>query len=643
MLGRRGPFAEAVPEFSVRAEQQAMAEAVEIAISTGSHLVCEAGTGVGKTYAYLVPALLAWAARGSKVIVSTGTKALQEQLFFRDLPAVEGALGITGLQKALLKGRANYVCRYRLARPPSGALPRALAADFSRIETWSHRTRVGDRGELASVPETSPAWALATSDAASCHGTKCEHFDECYVFRARRRALATDFLVVNHHLLFADIGLREEGFGELLPEADAVVVDEAHLAPEIATRFFGEWVSTQAVVNLADEARAALRDDDPAALADVDALEAAARDVRAKLPPGRRREGWRALGGDKSIIPAVSMLRSALEGVALMLASRRERDESTRQAAERSADLEARLCRVLDGEEEGDFVTWVETTARNVSWNRTPLDIASRLAPYLGDGGASWIFTSATVTASGSFRHFTGRMGLEEAEALSLGSPFDYGCQMLGYVPRGLPDPRAAGFHAALADAVVPVLEASGGRAFLLFTSHLGMERCLGSLQGRLPHPLLVQGRAPRSELLERFRRLGNAVLLGTASFWQGVDVRGGSLGCVVIDKLPFASPQDPVLAARMERCRRAGGDPFSEIQLPEAILTLKQGVGRLIRDEVARGVVMFGDRRLMEAGYGHKFVESLPECPMTRELDAVRRFFAPDSGRPAGRPGVLG
>jgi len=624
-----GPLAAAVPGFKRRPQQLEMAEAIRAAIERTEVLVAEAGTGTGKTFAYLAPALLA----GGKVIVSTGTKTLQDQLFDRDLPAVRHALG-SGASIALLKGRANYVCRYRLRRAAEeGAFhSREEAAQIVQIRRFAQTSSSGDRADLAAVPEDAPVWAHATSTRDNCLGQACPDYSDCFVMQARKNALAADVVVINHHLFFADVVLREEGVSELLPACNTVVFDEAHQLPETARLFFGEMVSTSQLIDLARDARLETRaagGGSPELDQLSGRLERAARDLRLSLGEGGGRFGWAQAMRMPEFADAVEALHDALNRLKAPLDSQAERSEGIAACARRVAETLAVLARVRESDAT-DEVRWVEAFAQAARLHLTPLSPAELFQRQMSDHPRAWIFTSATLAVGESFSHFTRELGVPDAGTRRWASPFDFPQQALLYLPRGLPaDPNAQEFTEAVIQAALPVLEASRGRAFLLFTTLRALRRAHELLKGRLPWPLLVQGTGSRSELLERFRSLGNAVLLGSQSFWEGVDVRGEALSLVVIDKLPFAPPDDPVLAARIAAVEARGGSAFTELQLPQAVLQLKQGAGRLIRDETDRGVLMLCDPRLVAKGYGRQIVRSLPPMKLTRELAEVRSFFS--------------
>ena len=626
-----GPLSAKIAGFKQRAQQLELAQAIYDAIESTGTLIAEAGTGTGKTFAYLVPALLT----GGKVLVSTGTKTLQDQLFDRDLPAVRDALAL-GTSIALLKGRANYVCLYRLQRAAREATlgTREEATQLRRIEHFARSTLTGDRSDLPDVPEDAPVWVHATSTRENCLGQECPDYKDCFVMRARRNALAADVVVVNHHLFFADVALRDEGVAELLPACNTVIFDEAHQLPEVARTFFGERVSTTQLIELARDTRLELRAAGGAS-PELDALAArldkAARDLRLAFAETGRMSWAQALARP-SFGEALAALCKAVEACAARLAEQAERSEGLGACARRASDARAMLERLRESESVEE-VRWLEVLAQSVHLHATPLSSAEHFRRQMEDHPRAWIFTSATLAVGDDFGHFRRELGVPEAHARRWSSPFDFAEQALLYLPKGLPeDPNAPGFTDAVVEAALPVLKASGGRAFLLFTTLRALRRAHELLRSRIEYPLLVQGTGSRSELLSRFRSLGNAVLLGSQSFWEGVDVRGEALSVVLIDKLPFAPPDDPVLAARIEGMKAKGGNPFSELQLPQAVLQLKQGAGRLIRDEADRGVLMLCDPRLLTRPYGRRILKSLPPMKLSRALEDVQGFFAAES-----------
>jgi ATP-dependent DNA helicase DinG len=641
VFAAEGPLSRTIADYRPRAQQREMAARIAQAIRAARVLVVEAGTGTGKTVAYLVPALLA----GGKVIISTGTKTLQDQLFRRDLPAVRDALGLP-VTAALLKGRANYVCPYHLARNLEGArLPtREAVRDLHAIARFAEGSRSGDKAELATVAEDSPAWPAATSTRENCLGGKCPDLADCYVMRARREALAADVVVVNHHLFFADVVLRDEGTAELLPACNTVILDEAHQLPETASDFFGETVSTGQLLDLCRDtlAEALASAADVRALQDrVRAVDRTTRDLRLAVGLKEVRAPASAVDRDPAFAAALAALRAALAALAQALAALAERSEGLENCARRATGLAGRIDRWAS-DESGELVRWLEAYTQALALHMTPLSIAASFRRQLDGSPRAWIFTSATLAVGGDFSHYKHELGLDDAEAACWDSPFDYRSNALLYLPSGLPLPNSPEHTDAVVDAAEPVLRASGGRAFLLFTTLRAMRRAHERLAERFRRsrsdlPLLVQGEGTRSELLERFRRLGNAVLLGASSFWEGVDVRGEALSVVVIDKLPFAPPDDPVLAARLEHLRRLGRNPFVEYQVPQAAIALKQGAGRLIRDERDRGVLVLCDPRLVAKPYGRQLLESLPPMRRTRSLAEVEAFLAvPASPAPA-------
>jgi len=624
-----GPLAAQIPGYRLRPQQLEMAQAILDAIQRDAVLVAEAGTGTGKTLAYLAPALLA----GGKVIVSTGTKTLQDQLYDRDLPAMRAALA-SGAVPALLKGRANYVCLHRLERAAVEARlgSREEATQLRRIERFAAATTSGDRADLPDVPDDAPVWQHATSTRENCLGQECPRYKDCFVMKARRGALAADVVVVNHHLFFADVVLRDEGVAELLPACNTLIFDEAHQLPDTARLFFGESVSTGRLIELSRDARLELRAAGGAA-PEFDALagrvDKAARDLRLAFGADTARMGWAQAQARPQFDEALAMLEAALAAFTTALGAQAERSEGLASCARRAQEARAILARLVAGEG-AQQVRWVEVFGQALQLHITPLSSADLFRRQVEERPRAWIFTSATLSVGEDFSHFTGELGLREVSARAWPSPFDFQDQALLYVPRDMPaDPNDPSFTEAVVNAALPVLQASRGRAFLLFTTLRALRRAHDLLREKIEYPLLVQGTGSRSELLARFRELGNAVLLGSASFWEGVDVRGEALSLVVIDKLPFAPPDDPVLAARIEALKAGGGNPFTGFQLPQAILQLKQGAGRLIRDDTDRGVLMLCDPRLYSRPYGRLVRASLPPMKQTRELADVRSFFA--------------
>jgi ATP-dependent DNA helicase DinG len=625
-----GPLARALPGYAHRPEQAAMAKAVGLSLARLEPLIVEAGTGTGKTFAYLVPALLS----ARSVIISTGTRTLQDQLFHRDIPLLARALGLP-VKIALLKGRANYLCRHRLElATQQGALlggERGVARTLARISRWGATTKAGDLSELTDLPEQSEAWPLITSTRENCLGTECPQYSRCHVFEARRNAQAADIVVVNHHLLLADLALKDEGFGDLLPGAEAVILDEAHQVPDIAAQFFGQVWSVRQVQLLmrdviAEAAAAGVRD--PTIAAAVAAVEARLEELRGALQLDLRRHEWASL--PDSFLDALPELETALSDIATQLEGLGG-GAGIANCARRSATLANGLAALRELSEDAGL-RWVDVNPSGLLLQYTPFEIAERLREYVEARPCAWVFTSATLAIGEDFSHFAARIGLPDARTVRIDSPFDYPIQARIFLPPNMPQPQDPAFAARFIDACAPLLEASGGRAFLLYTSYRGLAEGVRALQARFPNPpfpVLVQGEAPREALLNRFRELGNAVLLATGSFWEGVDVKGEALSIVAIDKLPFASPDDPLLKARLEGIRRRGGNPFFEYQLPQAVLALKQGVGRLIRDFDDFGVIVIGDPRLKTKAYGRVFIEALPPSPVIAEASVGAVFLA--------------
>lgn len=628
-----GALAQVVPGFRARPFQLEMAEEIQKVIKNQLVIVAEAGTGTGKTFAYLVPALLS----GGKVIISTGTKTLQDQLFGRDIPTVRDALKVP-VTVALLKGRANYVCHHHLERAKDdGRLPtRDDVMHLARIESFARISLTGDRADLSEVPENAGVWPLVTSTRDNCLGSQCTHYDQCFVMKARKQALEADVVVVNHHLFFADVMLREESVAELLPACNTVIFDEAHQLPETASLFFGQSVSTTQLTDLARDARieaAVSAKDFPALPVAANGLEKAARDLRLAFDDSGTRMPATAVKQRKLITEALQEACDKLESLAETLHSQAARSDGLQQCFERADALRGQLSGWRE-DTDASLVRWVEVFHQSVQFNATPLSIAEIFRKQVEAQAKAWVFTSATLSVNGDFKHYVNELGIESGQTANWASPFDFAKQGLLYVPPNLPDPNTPDYTAAVVEAALPVVEASRGRAFLLFTSLRAMREAHGLLQDEFKkrgwdYPLLVQGEGSRTELLQRFRSLGNAVLVGSQSFWEGVDVRGDALSVVMIDKLPFAPPDDPVLAARIAKINAEGRNAFMEYQLPRAVISLKQGAGRLIRDETDRGVLMICDPRLLSKSYGKRIWRSLPPMTRTRDVADVTAFFA--------------
>ena len=637
-FSERGSLARAIPGFSARPQQVEMAVRIGDALREHRVLVAEAGTGTGKTFAYLVPALLA----GGKLIISTGTKTLQDQLFNRDLPTVRAALKVP-VDVALLKGRANYVCPYHLER--NGREGRFQspqdAADLRLIARFAEITQSGDKAACPEVPEDSAAWLSATSTRDNCLGQECQYYkDDCFVLKARKRAMEADVVVVNHHLFFADVMLRDEGMGELLPAANAVIFDEAHQLPETASLFFGENVTTSQLLDLARDTRsetvAAARDF--VALIDATrALEKAARDLRLAVKAENARFGYTQMLGNDEFMAALEALGGELDKFHQLVESQAERSEGLANCLRRTQEIQERLV-TWRAPEAPEVVRWVEVFTQSLALNATPLHVSDVFRRQMGNQPKAWIFTSATLAVGSDFTHYLNEMGLSDldppTETAVWGSPFDYGEQAMLFAPQGMPNPNSPDYPERVAEVAFPLIRAAQGRTFVLCTSLRAMRRIHELLAERIAReglalPILLQGEGSRSELLARFRRLGNAVLVASQSFWEGVDVPGDALSVVVIDKLPFAPPDDPVLAARVDYLEKKGLNPFFVYQLPRTVINMKQGAGRLIRTEQDRGVLCICDPRMIDKPYGKRVWRSLPPMRRSRVTEEVVDFLA--------------
>ena len=606
-----------------------MAEAVEDALAQKKSLVIEAGTGIGKTLAYLVPAILS----GERVIISTGTKNLQDQLFFRDLPLVTKALG-ESIKTALLKGRANYLCLHRmLMARAEGRLPsREAVAELEAVVEWSAKTIDGDLSISSAVTEESGLLPLVTSTADNCLGSLCPQFEDCFVVKARQEAQDADIVVVNHHLLFADMAIKQSGFGEVLPGASAFIVDEAHQAPETASRFFSVTLSVRQIKELCRDilaesaevsgAMGILREPIADCLQKLKEIQLA---VAERMP---ERGSWQELVRDEQVRTALQELDRTVHDLVDAVKEMDGRARGMDGCIDRLKELQLRLDRFDDDPSSGE-VRWFEKRGRGFAMHITPLDVSTPFNAFREKMDAAWLFTSATLAVGDDFQHFTQQMGLDDAQTLLLDSPFDYPNNALMWLPEHLPEPRDVEFVPALLEIVIPLLEASQGRAFLLFTSHRSLRRAAELLADRISFPLYVQGEQPRSVLLEQFRDSGEGVLLGTSSFWEGVDVIGDALSLVVIDKLPFAAPDDPVMEARSDLLRKSGGNPFMQLYLPQAVIALKQGAGRLIRDVNDRGVLVICDPRIRTKSYGSVFRKSLPPMRQASGRTEVEVFLS--------------
>ncbi|MDQ1814415.1 ATP-dependent DNA helicase [Massilia sp. CCM 9210] len=646
MFSAGGPLAPSVGSFSPRRSQTEMAKSIAQAIADQSTLIAEAGTGTGKTFAYLVPALL-W---GGKTIISTGTKNLQDQLFLRDIPTVRAALKAP-VSVALLKGRSNYVCHYHLERTlQNGRMTsRDDVGNLREISRFIKMTTSGDKAELSKVPENALIWNLVTSTRDTCMGAECQYYQDCFVMKARREAQQADVVVVNHHLFFADVALKDTGVAELLPSANTIIFDEAHQLPDTATLFFGQTVSTSQILELCRDVLAeglAHARGGPDWAKVVTVVEKAARDLRLTFPQDIMRLSLAQIMPSSEFFPALNTLKEKLAEMIDVLEDQAARAETIEQVRVRAVELAAALdawkqdgirrdapaSKVVEGDQ---AVLWVEAFSSSLQLHKTPLSIAPIFNNQREGTPRSWIFTSATLAVKNDFKHFSNQMGLTGEPAKTWPSPFNYEQQGLLYVPNGLPEPNSFGYTDAVIDCALPVIEAAGGRTFFLCTTIRAVKQVSERLRDEfakrgLDFPLFVQGERGRTELLDSFRNAGNGVLVGSQSFWEGVDVRGDALSLVIIDKLPFAPPDDPVLAARIDVMEKQGLNGFMHHTLPEAIINLKQGAGRLIRDETDRGVLMICDPRLISKSYGKRVWQSLPSFKRTRLQEDVIAFFKP-------------
>ena len=632
IFSSNGALAQAISGYSPRQSQLDMAEEVHNAIENQSCLIVEAGTGTGKTFAYLIPALIkSKQLENKKVVVSTGTKNLQEQLFYKDLPLIKKALA-SNMQVALLKGRANYLCQYRLEQyqQTRGQLDAQSLIDLVKVKTWSTSTHTGDIGDLVDIPEDSSIFPLITSTVDNCLAKDCPNVDDCYLLKARKKAIDADLVVINHHLFFADMALKDTGFGELVPHADVVIFDEAHQITEIASDYFGEAFSTRQIVELCHDVQQVYRTQ----LTDVkqlgkaaDKLLHTAQSFRLLFPYDPQRGNWRDKHRQPNFSQGFADLKIDLDFLYQVVKLCVSRNEAIDNCFDRAVNLLAKYELMLQTETYG-LSFWYETTPRYVVFHQTPLSIADKFGDAVKQLKRGWVFTSATLAVDGKFDHFAKQLGIADAKQLLLESPFDFYQQSQLVIPRYLPPANDSQRAQALALIASPLIEASNGACFLLFTSYRVMNQVAQILNDQTDLPLLVQGQIAKRELLAQFVTQEKAILLATSSFWEGVDVRGDKLTCVIIDKLPFASPDDPLLQARCEDVKRQGGDAFAQIQLPKAVIALKQGVGRLIRDVNDSGVMVICDDRLVNRAYGEVFIKSLPNMKRTRDLEKSAAFL---------------
>lgn len=627
LFSATGPLALSIDGYKPRQPQIDMAVAVDDALKTRAQLVVEAGTGTGKTFAYLAPALKS----KGKTIISTGSKALQEQLYHRDLPVLVKALG-AAKKTALLKGRANYLCTYRLtqhvAHVPTDDPD--VMHQLAMVAKFASETHSGDLADCIGIEEDAKVLPYVSSTADNCLGKECPDFQECYIRKARLKAADADVVVINHHLFFADMAVKESGFAELMPNADAYIFDEAHQLSEIASDYFGETMSTKKLVDLINDLRAIYRAEIPDMLQlgkSLNKLETSVADLRLQFGVDGSRGDWREKLSNKLICSALHRVISDLEFVYQVLKLCLERSDKIEHPFERVLAFKGQLERVFDTAQTG-FSYWYETTRRYLTINITPLNVSAKFALMMKESGAGFVFTSATLSVDNELSHFNASLGLKPKQSMMVDSPFDYANQALLCLPRYLPQSHEDNMPHAIVKLTLELIKSAKGRCFVLFTSYRMMHLVAEGLTTQMDYPVYMQGQMSKRIILEKFTRHGNAVLLGTASFWEGVDVRGSTLSCVIIDKLPFAAPDDPLLQAKMQDCQMRGKDPFAHIQLPQAVIALKQGVGRLIRDNKDKGVLVICDNRLVTRQYGQVFLKSLPPMRRTRSLEDANTFL---------------
>jgi len=641
-----GPLARALPAFEPRAGQVEMSAAVAKVLETGGVLLAEAGTGTGKTLAYLIPAILS----RHRILISTGTKNLQEQIFFKDIPALSDALGVP-FTATCMKGRANYLCLHRLDRLNDAPGAADHGVFLPMIREWSGRTETGDRAELEDLPEDLPFWSEVSATAETCLGTECPRHDECFVTRLRQRAAASDIVIVNHHLLCADAAVRQNAYGEVIPACTHAIVDEAHQLEDVATQYFGFSISNYRLEDLARDIERFAASLAVERRKDRDEIAKAVARLRDRaraffLELGLAHRATNTIREDRVRVTDTTLadvrepaadLAGALDLVEATLALLRKPRSEDEEDVKPTQDPEALAHRTREVHDElrfllraGDpeYVYFVESRGRGIFLRAAPIDVSTIVRELLLDRMRATVLTSATLTVDGTFAYIRDRLGIRKADEVQLPSEFDFTQQAILYLPPRMPDPRSPEFATAAGHQVIEILRRTRGRAFVLFTSYATLRTVQTIAEMALDYPLLVQGTAPRTELLKQFRETPHAVLFATSSFWQGVDVVGEALSCVIVDKLPFASPRDPVTSARMDAIRARGGEPFGEYQVPLAILTLQQGLGRLIRHRQDRGVLAVLDPRLRTKGYGRRFMGSLPPAPVVHELKAVEGFF---------------
>ena len=631
-FSEKGELSQSIKDYRVRQEQVDISVLIDVAITNKKKLIVEAGTGIGKTFAYLVPAFLS----GGKIIISTATKNLQDQLFTKDIPMIRDALKVP-VTLAMLKGRSNYLCHLRLenAMIEGAFMTKEDVTYLHLVNQHAKHSEDGDRAELDTIPESSSIWPQVTSTKENCLGQDCSFYKECFVMNARKKALTADVTIVNHHLFFADLNMKEEGISELLPKATTVIFDEAHQIPDIASIFFGKNISTGQISEIVQDGYQLylqhMKDvsDFEQILND---LEKANKDFRLVFPRESNRYPYQKISSFNRFESSYQELSEKLKKTIELLALHKDRDTEIEKYFDRTNEIVSSFDSWLE-DKDNNSIKWVEVYSQSVQLNNTPLSIADMFAKHINNESTSWIFTSATLAVKTNFDHFKNQLGLMNADSVSKESPFNYTEKALLFVPKAMPEANHENFNFAVVNQIYPFIKASKGRAFILCTTLKSMREIFTLLQDKietdqLDYPIYLQGDGSRNHLLNKFREHGHAILIGSLSFWEGVDVKGDALSLVVIDKLPFFSPEDPVLAARIDKINQSGKNAFMEYQLPNAVITLKQGAGRLIRDEFDKGVLVICDTRVIDKAYGKRMWQSLPPFARTRDDLEVIQFL---------------